>query len=583
MAFAVPELQVVSNGAAATPSFHFNSSLTTGFYVPTTGELCLSASGVGTLTIKASSAGAVLEVGVLQVPNGTNSLPSLTFGTDPNTGVYRAGADQVGITAGASQVMHFDSVGVSLATGFMDAPVGSASAPTYTFTGDVNTGMYASAGDNLEFTTGGTRRLLLDSTGAKFASAATLDTDGSSLTLQANGGVGVLLSGDPTIALGVATKQYVDAVATGLDLKDSVRGATTAVLTATRSGDVITETGFGAFAVDGLTWVALDRVLVKDDITAGDQISNGIYEVTTVGDGSTSFVLTRTTDANTDAEVNAGMFTFVEEGTANADIGYVLTTNNPITLNTTALAFAQFTSQGGNVAGPGSSTVDAFVRWNNTTGTLIQDSSAITMDDAGELTFTEGTTALRGIVYPDSLADAFHFKDASATLMTFNSSSDQVLFPTGVMSLSNGSTATNSILLVDNLSDSLSMEISGGTKLITFITSNSAEAVAIGAAATFAAGITYASATISASTTLDASNYLVRCDTSGGSVTLTLPAKASHDGRQYKIYKSSGLNSMIIDPNSAETIDGGSASLTFTNIHDHITLICNATDGWFTM
>ena len=134
-----------------------------------------------------------------------------------------------------------------------------------------------------------------------------------------------------------ATKGYVDAARSGLDVKQSVRVATTAAINLSadlEAGDVI----------DGVTLVAGDRVLVKDQGTASE---NGIYVAVASGAAS------RATDADTSAEVTAGMFTFVSEGTANADSGWVLTTNDTITLGTTALAFAQFSGAGQVTAGDG--------------------------------------------------------------------------------------------------------------------------------------------------------------------------------------------------------------------------------------
>jgi hypothetical protein len=161
----------------------------------------------------------------------------------------------------------------------------------------------------------------------------------------------------------LANKAYVDSVANGLDVKASVRVATTANLGATYSNGAGTLTNSGsqaALAIDGVTLIAQDRVLVKNQ-TAGAQ--NGFYKVTTVGNGSTNWVLTRTPDADAASELTAGAFTFAEEGTTNGDNGYVLSTNGAITLGTTAITFEQFSGAGQITAGNGltksGNTIDA--------------------------------------------------------------------------------------------------------------------------------------------------------------------------------------------------------------------------------
>ena len=151
----------------------------------------------------------------------------------------------------------------------------------------------------------------------------------------------------------LTTKTYVDSVANGLDVKASVRVATTANLGATYSNGAGTLTNSGsqaAIAIDGVTLVANDRVLVKDQSTAAQ---NGFYKVTTVGDGSSNWVLTRTPDADAADELTAGAFTFTTEGSANGDNGYVLATNGAVTLGTTAINFEQFSGAGQITAGNG--------------------------------------------------------------------------------------------------------------------------------------------------------------------------------------------------------------------------------------
>lgn len=164
---------------------------------------------------------------------------------------------------------------------------------------------------------------------------ATSENTASKLVKRdANGNIKV---SDPTNAAHAATKGYVDATKQGLDVKDSVRVATTAAIniaTDLEDGDTI----------DGVLLATGDRVLVKDQVTASE---NGIYVVVASGAAS------RSDDADTSGKVTPGMFTFVEEGTSTGNNGYVLTTDSPITLGTTGLTFTQFSGAGQVIAGDG--------------------------------------------------------------------------------------------------------------------------------------------------------------------------------------------------------------------------------------
>ena len=149
------------------------------------------------------------------------------------------------------------------------------------------------------------------------------------------------------------TKAYVDAVQQGLDVKASVKVATTGNLTATYNNGTGTLTNSGtqaAISIDNRTLSLADRVLVKDQSTGAQ---NGIYTVTTVGDGASNWVLTRSSDANTAELLTGGSFTFVEDGDTNADNGYVFTHNGTPTLGTTDLTVSQFSGAGQIVAGDG--------------------------------------------------------------------------------------------------------------------------------------------------------------------------------------------------------------------------------------
>lgn len=140
--------------------------------------------------------------------------------------------------------------------------------------------------------------------------------------------------GAPVNATDAATKGYVDSVASGLDVKDSVRAATTANIADLAAGAPDT--------VDGVSLAVGNRILVKDQT---DPIENGIYVVATLGTGNDG-AWTRALDFDDDAEVTAGAFTFVAEGTVHADQGWVVTSNDPIVVDTDAINWAKFSTQG---------------------------------------------------------------------------------------------------------------------------------------------------------------------------------------------------------------------------------------------
>ena len=209
-----------------------------------------------------------------------------------------------------------------------------------------------------------------------------LTLDGNSITsTDSNGDINLTPDGTGTVIVpsgyegragfqsqSLVNKAYVDQVANGLDVKASVRVATTADLSATynNSNGTLTANANGAIAIDGVTLSADDRVLVKDQTT---QTQNGFYKVTTTGGASAAFVLTRTPDANEASEITGGAFTFVEEGTANADNGYVATHNGTPTLGTDNITFDQFSGAGQISAG------DGFTKTGNTLDVSVDDSS----------------------------------------------------------------------------------------------------------------------------------------------------------------------------------------------------------------
>ena len=136
----------------------------------------------------------------------------------------------------------------------------------------------------------------------------------------------------PVAGTDAANKAYVDAARSGLDVKQSVRVATTANITLS-----------GTQTIDGVSLAVGERVLVKDQLVPDE---NGIYVVA-------SGAWSRSDDADTSDKVTPGMFTFVEEGTNYDNTGWVLANNATVTLNVTGLSFVQFSGAGVITAGAG--------------------------------------------------------------------------------------------------------------------------------------------------------------------------------------------------------------------------------------
>lgn len=190
---------------------------------------------------------------------------------------------------------------------------------------------------------------LLSSTFWNMLNDATDSATASKLAKRdANGNLKVATPTDPAHA---ATKGYVDAARQGLDVKQSVRAATTGPI------NIATDLEAGDTLDTSVTLVAGNRVLVKNQTSPAE---NGIYIVQSSG------AAVRASDANGNADtgtVSGGTFTFVEEGTLNADSGWVVTSNGPITVGTDPIEWVQFSGAGQITAGAGltktGNTIDA--------------------------------------------------------------------------------------------------------------------------------------------------------------------------------------------------------------------------------
>lgn len=125
-------------------------------------------------------------------PNGTPAAPTFSFSSDPDTGMFRSGANALGFSTGGTERATLSSAGLWTTTGgvssttgtfsgVVDGANGTGAAPSFTFTSDPDTGVFRSGANALGLSTGGTERFTLTSSGHFFPFVtSTYDLGGSS-------------------------------------------------------------------------------------------------------------------------------------------------------------------------------------------------------------------------------------------------------------------------------------------------------------------------------------------------------------------------------------------------------------------
>jgi hypothetical protein len=276
----------------------------------------------------ADTTGNTAIAGTLTVTGATVLNGGLTMDSTAFTVADTTGNTSIGGTLGVT--------GVTTLTGALNANGGFA-VDTNAFTVADTTGNTAIAG-----TLGVTGTTTLGN--LTIGSTKTIDVGANKVTNVA----------EPTVATDAATKQYVDTIAaSSLHYHAPVRVESPTALTATYTngtagvGATLTNSGTqAALVLDGITLNVADRVLIY---TQANAAHNGVYTVTSVGSGSTNWVLTRALDADNAAGgdpngLGSGDAFYVKEGTTGAGELYVMNTIGTITVGTTAINFTQISS-----------------------------------------------------------------------------------------------------------------------------------------------------------------------------------------------------------------------------------------------
>ena len=239
------------------------------------------------------------------------------------------------------------------------------------------------------------------------------------------------LNRDPQTALQAATKQYVDTIAAaGIHYHPPVRVEHPSNLTATYNngtagvGATLTNSGTqAALVLDSITMVSADRVLVGSQT---DQTQNGVYTVTDIGSGSTNWVLTRATDADSYAvsdgdALGEGDAFFIKEGSTNAGHLDVMTTSGTITFGTTNIVFSEVAETSIYSAGNGLTLTGTVFAADAGTGVTVNGSGiniGQAVETTSDVTFNSVAAALTGNVSGNVTGDVTGNADTATALET---------------------------------------------------------------------------------------------------------------------------------------------------------------------
>ena len=409
--------------------------------VPTSGAIVLG----GTLNVVSGGTGTGTLTGYV-FGNGTSALTAVA--TIPNAGLTNSSVTYNGVTVAlgaAGTITAASPNALTIGTGLSGTSYNGSAAVTIAIDSTVAT-LTGSQTLTNKTISGASNTLSNIGNASLTNSSLTVGTTAISLgssSLTLGGLTTVTVTQDPTAALDLATKQYVDAVAQGLDPKASCVAATTANITLSAPQ-----------TIDGIALIAGDRCLVKNQSAPAE---NGIYVVAAAA-------WTRAADMNAWVEV-PGAFTFIEQGTTQADTGWVCTSNAGGTLGTTAITFVQFAGVGSYTAGTGLTLTGTQFSITNTAVTAASYGSAtqvgtFTVNAQGQLTLAGDTTVTPAVGSITGLGTGV----ATALAVNTGSSGAFVTFD-GALGTPSGGTVTN-------LTGTASININGTVGATTATTGN---------------------------------------------------------------------------------------------------------------
>jgi hypothetical protein len=460
-----------------------------------------AAIGNGNTTYYTITGGNQWEVGLGTYVSASTALNRNTVLASSNSGSlvdFSAGTKTVFVTYPAEKSVNYDAAGnVSID---ITGNAATATQATNLYDGAAGSVPYQTAANTTAFVAAASGVLVGGSTpsfsttptltGTNFTgipnaalsnNAVTIGTTAISLgatSLTLAGLTSVTLTQDPTLALQATTKQYVDSLAAeGISYHAPVKYEVPTALTATYNngtagvGATLTNAGTQtAFTPDGVVASVSDRILVYNQAAPAQ---NGVYTVTTVGSGSTNWVLTRATDANTYGvkdpnKLGAGDAFFVTSGNTGAGETYVMNTTGTITFGTTAINFVQVSSAQIYSAGTGLTLTGTQFSLTTPVSTTLGGTGLTTYGAANRAIYSSGTTTLVAGTLPSAAGGTGHTSYTNGQILIGKSSDgtlEKATLTAGTgISITNGSGA----ITITNSSPNQVVSITGsGTTVVT--------------------------------------------------------------------------------------------------------------------